>query len=400
MVSNKIPDLRFAGFKSEWQHYKLGELGELIGGGTPSTTVKEFWSGEIPWISSSDLNEQSILEIRKTRFINNNAILKSATKLIPKNSVLIVSRVGVGKIAVNDVDLCTSQDFTNLKPLKDNSLFLAYLLKVKTTKLLELNQGTSIKGFTKSDLESLEIRVPIIEEQNKIASLFTIVDARIQALKKKMELLEQYKKGVIQKIFSQEFRFKDENGGIYPNWREIYLSDILSIPEKEKPVEINPDKILTVKLHLKGVTKNISTEGLYIGSTNYYIRHAGQFIYGKQNLFNGAFGIVPNELDGFLSSGDVPALDINFQLTDKIFFYYLFARESFYRKLAVIASGSGSKRIHEEILLNTKVMLPSLDEQQKIANILSSMDLNILKLRGIIEKAVVWKKGLLQKMFV
>ena len=93
---------------------KIEELGRFIGGGTPDTSVENFWDGEVPWISSSDIEIDDIHNIQRTRFITENAIKLSATKLIPKGGILMVSRVGIGKFAVADEELCTSQDFTNL----------------------------------------------------------------------------------------------------------------------------------------------------------------------------------------------------------------------------------------------------------------------------------------------
>ena len=163
----------------DWEVVKLGKIGDLIGGGTPSTKNEEFWNGNIPWISSSDLNENNIYDISISRFINEQAIKNSATKLIPNKSILIVSRVGVGKIAINNKPLCTSQDFQSLILKKDNHIFLAYKIKNEIQKLIACNQGTSIKGFVKEDLSNLQIPLPPLKEQEKIAEILTTWDEAI-----------------------------------------------------------------------------------------------------------------------------------------------------------------------------------------------------------------------------
>lgn len=185
----------------DWKVKKLGEIGKFIGGGTPSTQNINFWNGKIPWISSSDLSEQSIYKINATRFISEEAISQSATKLVPKNSILIVSRVGVGKVAINNVDICTSQDFTNLVLHSGSHIFFAYLIKMKTNKLLEFNQGTSIKGFVKGDLETLEISFPIFPEQTKIANFLTAIDNKISHNQIQLKTMKQYKQGLLQQLF-------------------------------------------------------------------------------------------------------------------------------------------------------------------------------------------------------
>lgn len=185
----------------EWEEKKIGELGRFIGGGTPTTQNKDFWNGNIPWISSSDLTEESIFQIKASRFISEKAISQSATKLVPKNSVLIVSRVGVGKVAIAKEDICTSQDFTNLVLSSGNPVFFGYLIKTLTNRLLGFNQGTSIKGFVKSDLEVFEIFIPCFPEQTRIANFLTAIDDKIAQTQTQLEAVKQYKKGLLQQMF-------------------------------------------------------------------------------------------------------------------------------------------------------------------------------------------------------
>lgn len=186
----------------KWEEKKIGELGRFIGGGTPTTKNANFWNGNIPWVSSSDLSDENIFQINTTRFITQEAISKSATKLVPKNSILIVSRVGVGKVAITRRDMCTSQDFTNLVLHSGNHVFIAYLIKLKTNKLLEFNQGTSIKGFVKSDFESLEVFFPSVPEQTKIANFLSALDDKINYNQTQLNVLKQYKQGLLQQMFA------------------------------------------------------------------------------------------------------------------------------------------------------------------------------------------------------
>ena len=198
-----IPELRFPEFVGEWEEKRIGDLGRFIGGGTPDSSKEEYWNGDIPWISSSDITDDTIHEIDITRFITEEAILKSATKVIPKHSILMVSRVGIGKFAVANQQLCTSQDFTNLVTEED-SFFLAYYFKARANRFVRLSQGTSIKGFTGRDIRNSKFLLPKqIKEQQKIAAFLTAVDQRLQLLQQKKEKLEVYKKGVMQRLFSR-----------------------------------------------------------------------------------------------------------------------------------------------------------------------------------------------------
>lgn len=185
-----------------------------------------------------------------------------------------------------------------------------------------------------------------------------------------------------------------------PFWKPVKLSEVLSIPEKVKPQYIDKDKLLTVKLHLNGVMKNDNTDTLSLGATNYYIRRRGQFIFGKQNIFNGAFDIIPDELDSYLSSADVPSLDINTSKIHPLFLLYYFSREKFYKPLEDIAIGSGSKRIHETTILNLKIYLPTWEEQSLIANTLWTLERKTnleLKILQFMQKE---KEYFLDNMFI
>jgi type I restriction enzyme S subunit len=198
-----VPKLRFEEFrdKGDWEEKALGNLGEFTGGGTPSKANDSFWKGSIPWVSSSDIFEDSIHQIKISRFITEEALKDSATKLVPENSILLVSRVGVGKLAISKQPVCTSQDFTNFTPDKDNLMFLAYILKSHSKTLLEYSQGMAIKGFTKDDILKLKMFIPTPEEQQKIADCLSSIDELISAQSQKLDALKAHKKGLMQGLF-------------------------------------------------------------------------------------------------------------------------------------------------------------------------------------------------------
>ena len=175
---------------------------------------------------------------------------------------------------------------------------------------------------------------------------------------------------------------------------------MLSIPCKIKPKSIDKSKLLTVKLHLKGVSKNHNTETLSIGGTSYYIRKKGQFIYGKQNLFNGAFAIIPDRLDGYLSSGDVPALDVDETKINSLYLMYYLGREHIYKQIEKLAIGSGSKRVHESTLLNLEIPLPTIEEQSFIVKPLFTFDRKIAIEEKMLSCLLKEKAYFLHQMFI
>ena len=200
----------------DWNIRTIESLCEnILGGGTPSKSNTEYWEGTIPWISSSDLSLDKIRGFNVSRFISQDAIKHNSAKIIKKGSVLIVSRVGVGKVAVAPFNLCTSQDFTNLISVKCNRYFLAYALARMMKFKSKAVQGTAIKGIPASELKQVSLAIPCEEEQQKIASFFATLDEKIELSERKLEALEQLKKGLMQKIFNQEIRFKRSDGSMY-----------------------------------------------------------------------------------------------------------------------------------------------------------------------------------------
>ena len=195
-----VPNLRFPEFQGEWEVESIKDVADFMGGGTPSSSNESFWQGTIPWVSSSDIVENDIKNISISRYITEEAIAHSATKLCPAPSILIVSRVGVGKIALSKEAICTSQDFCNLINIKVEPIFLTYCLsQIMKRKSMEV-QGTSIKGITTSEIQKISINIPSLREQKKIGKILSLLDERIATQNKIIDKLQSLIKGIAQKI--------------------------------------------------------------------------------------------------------------------------------------------------------------------------------------------------------
>lgn len=198
-----VPKIRFDDFEENWETKKINEIAtETFGGGTPKTAEKRFWSGDIPWIQSSDITQHRVYEVFPKKTISEEAVKSSATKLIPKDSIAVVTRVGVGKLALIEYDYSTSQDFVSLSNLKSDKWFTVYSLYRILQRELHNVQGTSIKGITKKELLEKNILLPTNnEEQVKIGEFFRQMDEVIELKEKEIEALKETKKGFLQKMF-------------------------------------------------------------------------------------------------------------------------------------------------------------------------------------------------------
>ena len=171
------PAIRFKGFSDAWEQRKVSELAEkTYGGGTPSTLNEAYWDGDIPWIQSSDVVDGRLFGVVPRKRITQYGLNNSATQLVPKNSIAIITRVGVGKLAFMPYSYATSQDFLSLSKLNAEPLFTVYACYKKLQSELNAVQGTSIKGITKDELLAKTVMVPQYAEQQQIGAFFSQLD--------------------------------------------------------------------------------------------------------------------------------------------------------------------------------------------------------------------------------
>ena len=227
----------------------------MVGGGTPSTKIANFWQGNIPWISSSDLVENNIYKINITRHISEDAVKHSSTKLISPKSILVVTRVGLGKIAVAEKTLCTSQDFTSLFSQNVNPYYFAYLIQKTINN--EKSQGSTIKGISSYEIAKKTLSYPLIDEQNKVFKFINAIDRKIGIVEDKLSTLKKYKKGLQQRLFLRQ------NSLEYLRLKEIVkfmpkskLSAGLSISNGKYPFFLSGDKT--------GKINDFLYEGIYV----------------------------------------------------------------------------------------------------------------------------------------
>jgi type I restriction enzyme S subunit len=190
--------------KQDWRKTNLGALAtKLVNGGTPPTDVPQFWQGRYPWITGADFTDSGIGPIR--RFVSDDAISQTATNLINRGQLLIVTRTGVGKLAIAPTDIAISQDITGfyIDGEQATADFLYHRLKLGLEDLKKLNQGTSINGITRGDLVGYSLEIPPIRQQRRIATILTTLDEVIEATEKLVEKHQQIKAGLMHDLFTR-----------------------------------------------------------------------------------------------------------------------------------------------------------------------------------------------------
>ncbi|UCZ57667.1 restriction endonuclease subunit S [Desulfurispirillum indicum] len=389
-----VPRLRFPEFRDsgQWRETQLGELGEFTGGGTPSKSNDSFWKGSIPWVSSSDISEDSIHEIRISRFITEEALKSSATKLVPKGSVLLVSRVGVGKLAITKSAVCTSQDFTSLTPCNDKLEFLGYLLKANAHALEGLGQGMAIKGFTKEDITKLTVYLPELEEQQKIADCLSSLDALIAAQADKIDALKNHKKGLMQQLFPREGETVPRLR--FPEFRGAGAWDIRPLGKVTKNLDSKRIPV-TGSARVKGDVP-------YYGATG-IIDYVQDYIFDEDLLCiseDGANLIARNYPIAFSISGKTWVNNHAHVLRFKSMSTQVMV-ENYLNSISLkdFLTGMAQPKLNRAKLDMIPIPLPGIEEQQKIADCLSFLDALIAAHSEKHEALKTHKNGLMQQLF-
>ncbi|RTY87943.1 restriction endonuclease subunit S [Flavobacterium sp. GSN2] len=392
-VNNNTPTLRFPEFKEEWELKKLGKIAKVSSGGTPSRAQSNYWNGNIPWVSTTLIDFNTILE--SNEFITNDGLANSSAKLFPKGT-LLMAMYGQGKtrgkVAILGIEAATNQACGAIVPNNDklNELFLFQNLAGRYDEIRDLSNQGGQENLSGEIIKNILITLPTLPEQQKIATFLTTVDEKLQALKQKKSLLEQYKKGVMQKIFSQELRFKDDNGNEFPDWEEKKVKDIFVVTR---------GNVLSMTLVSENQDNN-----------NYYPVYSSQT---KKNGLSGYYNTFLFEDCITWTTDGAGAGDVNFRkgkfyctnvcgvLKSDKGYANVFVAEILNSISRKYVSYVGNPKLMNNVMAEISIPIPtSIEEQTKIATFLSTIDEKINQCQAQITNTEVWKKGLLQGMFI
>lgn len=273
-------------------------------------------------------------------------------------------------------------------------------------KILESNPGSAIVNLIPvKELKNLPFPLPNIKEQQKISDFFSKLDRQIELEEQKLEKLEEQKKGYMQKIFSQKLRFKDANGNDYSGWKPEQLNSIFTKYQNTIYLDDN-EEYKRISISNKGkITHRDIALGKVIGRKRQYLidlqKHPDTLTFIRQGVFSGGIGFVPNSLDGYIVTENMPLLSMS-EKYNKRFLTYLFDSETYYKSVIVknLPTGSAQKALHEKDWLQSFVNIPIYSEQEKIGNFFEKIDDSIEKQSNKVELLKERKQGFLQKMFV
>jgi type I restriction enzyme S subunit len=400
------PKLRFKEFSDAWNDKKLGDVLEIT---SASRVHKDEWTENgVPFFRSSDVvaafkgNENTKAYISFELYTS----LANKSGRVKKDDILITGGGSIGipfliknnePLYFKDADLLWIKNTNEISGYFLYSFFLTQSFKnyINTTS----HVGT-IAHYTVIQAKNTPFQFPSLPEQQKIAGFLSAVDEKIQLLNRKKQLLEQYKIGVMQQLFAGHLRFKDENGKAYPKWEEKRLGEYL-IYKSERNEDKKVDLVLSVSNKKGFITQDEQFDGYNVASkdiSNYKIVHKNDIAYNPSRINVGSIARLNN-----FEKGIVSPMYVVFALKkelDSVFFENQYSTHRFKHLIKVGCSGSVRDSLNFEDLANFKFNFPSLQEQKKIADFLSAIDVKIESLSNQIIQTQNFKKGLLQQMFV
>jgi len=395
----QVPQLRFPEFSGEWEDGKLGNYGNLINGLTysPDNIVDD---GLLVLRSSNVQNGQ--IYLNDNVYVNLDVDDAALTK---EDDILICVRNGskrlIGKSTIINKNLpkSTHGAFMTVFRGESNKFISHWFHSSIYYKEVHKNLGATINSINGSNLKKFKTIFPLKPEQQKIAAFLTAVDNKIEQLSKKQALLGEYKKGLMQQIFSQATRFKADDDSEFPDWEERVLGDYLAHKSKKnKNNEV--DLVLSVSNKKGFITQDEQFDGYQVASkdlTNYKIVEKGEYAYNPSRINVGSIARLKNNTIGIVSP-----MYVVFKLKnlDSIFFDNLYQTHLFKHLIKVGCSGSVRDSLNFNDMADFVFSFPSLEEQAKIANFLSSIDSKIEQVGKQLDESKQFKKALLQQMFV
>jgi len=405
-----VPELRFKEFSAFWEEIKLGKLLNIT---SSSRVHKDEWTHKgVSFYRSSDV-VAAFKGTKNTKAYIPIELYDTLTKKIgrvKKEDILITGGGSIGipyLVKTNEPLYFKDADLLWIK--NDNKVIGYFLYSYFTSQsfkkyIKSISHVGTIAHYTVIQAKNTPCHFPTLPEQQKIASFLTAVDSKIQQLTSKKELLEQYKKGVMQQVFKQEIRFKDEQGNDYPAWEEKQLGEVATF-SKGKGISKSD-------IEENGRLECIRYGQLYTvyGETIHSIVSRTNVVKDELVLSNENDIIIPASGETLIDiakascvtkSGVALGGDLNIIKTDNdgVFLSY-YLNNAKKNDIARSAQGISVVHLYASQLKRLKINLPSLPEQQKIASFLSSIDQKIEEVGAQLDKAKEWKKGLLQKMFV
>ena len=388
-----VPHLRFPEFSGEWNKYTINDLATVVGGGTPDTTVKSYWGGDIQWFTPSEIGKNKYVDFSK-RTITRDGLDNSSAKLLPLHTILLSSRATVGECSIASNECTTNQGFQSLIAKQCNIDFLYYLIQTKKKDLIRNACGSTFLEISANEIRKIKVAVPVQNEQEQIAKLLSLIDERIATQNKIIYKLKSLIKGLVDELMTVLLK-----GKLYP-FSSFYI----------KAGEGGTPTTSVVEYYTEGTIPFIKIEDLsckYLTNNKDFITELGMqkssawLIPSKSVIYsNGATigAISINEYpvctkQGIL--GIVPNTNINVE-----YLYLLMSSSYFSKEISRIITEGTMKTAYLKDINHIKCPLPSMAQQKNITNLTSSIEEKLSIEQELLRFLNLQKQYLLHMIFI
>ena len=363
-----VPHLRFPEFSGEWNKCTINDLATVVGGGTPDTTVKSYWGGDIQWFTPSEIGKNKYVDF-SLRTITRDGLDNSSAKLLPLHTILLSSRATVGECSIASNECTTNQGFQSLIAKQCNIDFLYYLIQTKKKDLIRNACGSTFLEISANEIRKIKVAVPVQNEQEQIAKLLSLVDERIATQNKIIEKYESLINGIIQNITLHN----------KPNIRIYECLKCCSSTLQESEVLESGYYPVYGANGIVGYLDNYNTQSEAI-----YIIKDGSGV--------GTVSYVPGKCS---ATGTLSILQAK-EGYSLPYLYYLLKVFNF----EPYKTGMAIPHIYFKDYGKAKIFCPSYSEQLRYAKLLSVIDDNLLAEQNILTNFGLQKQYLLHHMFI
>ena len=387
-----MPKLRFSEFTEECENIELNEIAKFYSGGTPLTSKREYFAGDIPFIRSGEINKD-----QTEQFISELGLKNSSAKMVEVGDVLYALYGATsGEVAISKIRGAINQAILCIKSEQNHYFIYSYLFSKKENIIRTFLQGG--QGNLSSDIvKKIRISMPSKKKKKKISSLLSLINERISLSMKIISHLESLMNELREKIFSQQFRFKDDLGNNFPKWESKKIGDIGTFFSGGTPLTSNKSYykgnipfIKSGEINSPKTAQFISQEALKKSSAKMVNR--GDLIYALYGATSGEVGLA--KIDGAINQA---ILCIRTSLNSSYLLNYLKLKKESILK-TYLQGGQGN--LSGDIVKSLIIPVPTFDEQTKISNFLSSIDEKIETEKKIVTQYEIQKKYLLSNLFV
>ena len=389
-----VPHLRFPEFTEEWVTKSINDLAVVIGGGTPDTTVKSYWDGEIQWFTPSEIGKNKYVD-SSLRTITEVGLNNSSAKLLPPNTILLSSRATIGECSLSLRECATNQGFQCLVSKKCNVDFLYYLIQTKKKDLIRKSCGSTFLEISANEVRKIQVSVPSDVEQQKIAELLSLIDERIATQNKIIEKLQSLIKGIVVSHYSTTAHI------IKVRIRELGEAYSTMVMSKE---QLTNDGNLCVfygeLFTLYGCVIDEVKSRTSLEKVSSTLSHGRDLLFPASTTVDAVSLIAPSALmqKDIILGGDMFGIKVS-EAYNPIYLSYYFNYIA-NKRLAKYAKGTTIIHLHYNEIANVAIELPNIEEQDKIVSTILEYSAKLSIEETILEKLFDLKQYLLKQLFI